>query len=87
MRRLILLLMAAGLVLVLAAPATAQVHLVTPLLNCTVDNANSGGQATLDTPAHSDNGGPLVAPIPINTGNGALAPFEGGFGAADGHCP
>jgi len=87
MRRLILLLAVVGLVLVLAVPVVAQVHVVTPLLNCTADNANSGGQATLDTPAHSNIGGPLAAPIPINTGNGALEPFEGGFGAADGHCP
>ena len=71
-----------------AESASAHVHAVTPLNECSVDNAeHSGGRAILDTPAAAENGGPIQpGPIPVNTGN---APFgSGGGGAiADPHCP
>jgi hypothetical protein len=72
-----------------AQSASAHVHAVTPLNDCSVDNAeNSGGRAILDTPADSDSGGPIVpGPIPINTGNGAFDPDTGGGNHADPNCP
>jgi hypothetical protein len=72
-----------------ADSVSAHVHAVTPLGDCTVDNAeNSGGRALLDTPASVDNGGPIQnGPIPLNTGNAAFDPETGGGNHADPHCP
>jgi len=71
-----------------AQPASAHVHAVTPLNDCSVDDAeNSGGRIILETPAASENGGPIQSgPIPVNTGNAA---FESGGGGAiaDPNCP
>jgi hypothetical protein len=80
----------------LSAPAyigvgsvSAHVHAVTPLNDCSVDNAeHSGGRAILDTPAESENGGPIQSgPIPLNTGNAAFDPETGGGNHADPRCP
>lgn len=89
MRRLTTaLLLAAALSVLSVASAFAQVHGVTPL-NCpagTADtvpnNPNAGGQGTQGTPADDAQGGPITAPIPINTGN---APFTANSGAAGQH--
>ena len=64
-----------------AQSVSAHVHAVTPLNGCSVDNReHSGGRAILDTPAASENGGPIQpGPIPVNTGNAA---FESGGGGA-----
>ena len=71
-----------------AQAASAHVHGVTPLNECSVDDAeHSGGRIILDTPAASENGGPIQpGPIPLNTGNAA---FESGGGGAiaDPNCP
>ena len=71
-----------------ADSASAHVHAVTPLNDCSVDSAeHSGGRAILDTPAASENGGPIQpGPIPVNTGNAPFGPGGGGA-IADPHCP
>ena len=71
-----------------ASPVSAHVHAVTPLNDCSVDNAeHSGGRIILNTPADSENGGPIQpGPIPVNTGNASFG--SGGGGAiADPNCP
>jgi hypothetical protein len=72
-----------------AVPVSAHVHAVTPLNNCSVDNAeHSGGRTILQTPASSENGGPIQpGPIPINTGNAVFDPETGGGNRADPNCP
>jgi hypothetical protein len=69
--------------------ASAHVHAVTPLNDCSVDNAeHSGGRIILQTPAGSENGGPIQpGPIPVNTGNAAFDPDAGGGNHADPNCP
>ena len=71
-----------------AESVSAHVHAVTPLNECSVDNAeHSGGRAILDTPAAAENGGPVQpGPIPVNTGNAPFGPGGGGA-LADPHCP
>jgi len=72
-----------------AQSASAHVHAVTPLNDCSVDNAeHSGGRIILETPASAENGGPIQpGPIPINTGNAAFDPETGGGNHADPDCP
>lgn len=96
MRRLITaVLLATTLSLLSVASAFAQVHGVTPL-NCPVDspnildtvpnNPNAGGQATQGTPADDGEGGPIIAPIPINTGNAPFGSNSGDAGQHSSHC-
>ncbi len=91
MRRSILLLATVLLLMLAGLPAaSAHVHGVTPLLQCGVDNANSGGNGTNGTPADDDvgdSGGPITGLIPRDTGNGAIGFGDGGFGATGTHCP
>ena len=72
-----------------AQSVSAHVHAVTPLNDCSVDNAeHSGGRVILDTPAAVDNGGPIQnGPIPLNTGNASFDPESGGGNHADPRCP
>lgn len=71
-----------------AGSVSAHVHAVTPLNDCSVDNEeHSGARQVLDTPAASENGGPIQpGPIPVNTGNAAFD-AGGGGGIADPNCP
>jgi hypothetical protein len=93
MRRLIhAVLLAATLSLLSVASAFAQVHTVTPL-SCPIgagdtvpNNAIAGGQATLGTPAHSTQGGPIVAPIPVGTGGASFGSNVGDAGQHSSHC-
>lgn len=85
-------LLAAALSLLSVASAFGQVHGVTPL-NCPAgaadsvpNNANAGGQGTQGTPADDGRGGPIVAPIPINTGNAPFASNSGEAGQHSRHC-
>ena len=59
--------------------ASAHVHGITPLLDISVDNANSGGNAA--------QGGPIGGLIPRDVGNAPLTFGDGGFGATDGNAP
>ena len=72
-----------------AQAVSAHVHAVTPLNDCSVDNAeNSGGRQILDTPAAVENGGPIErGPIPLNTGNASFDPYSGAGNHADPNCP
>ena len=88
MKKLIVaMLFVVALSLATIAPAFAHVHAITPLLSCTVDNANSGGLGANGTPADDADGGPIDGLIPRDTGNSPLTRGDGGFGATNGHCP
>ena len=69
--------------------ASAHVHAVTPLNECSVDNAeHSGGRIIPQTPAVAENGGPIQpGPIPLNTGNAAFDSESGGGNHGDPRCP
>ena len=86
-RNLLVLAMVLSLLGLVAAPAMAHVHGITPLSGCTVDNANSGGLGTDGTAADDANGGPITGLIPRDTGSAPLGFGDGGFGAATGNCP
>lgn len=86
------LLLAAALSVMSAATAFAQVHGITPL-NCPAgaadtvpNNPNAGGQGTQGTPADDALGGPIIAPIPINTGNARFTANTGAAGQHSSHC-
>ncbi len=87
MRKLTLALLLVALLMATAAPAFAHVHGITPLPQCTADNANSGALGTDGTPADDANGGPITGLIPRDVGNAPLTVGDGGFGAATGNCP
>ena len=79
MRRIVLIMMLAALLVLMVAPAaSAHVHGLTPLLelSCKVDNSVTGGNRTNGTPADDATGGPIAGQIPRDTGN---APFLAGF--------
>jgi hypothetical protein len=69
-----------ALVVLPAAAASAHVHGITPL-QCTPAPDNAGANQTNNTPASSENGGPISGVIPITVG-GNVALFGGGFDAA-----
>jgi len=86
MRRLmIVLVLAAMLVVGLAPAAFGHVHGITPLLElgCKVDNSITGGNRADDGPAGAANGGPITGLIPRDLGNAPLTFGDGGFGAAN----
>jgi hypothetical protein len=70
------------------APAFGHAHGITPLLQCSVDDPNSGGTATDDTPAAGADGGPLGSGLfAADPGQSSLGPTDGGFGATGDNCP
>ena len=71
------LLLAALLLAMVAVPAFAHVHGITPLL-CVPANSNSGANAA--------KGDPITGLIPRDVGNSPLTVGDGGFGAAA-QCP
>jgi hypothetical protein len=86
-RRVILAaLMSGGIVAVAGGSASAHVHGITPLLQCSVDSPNSGANATDTTPASATNGGPISGLIPSTVGDAPLEIGDGGFDAPVG-CP
>ena len=89
MRKKLLLAITGSLItaMMFGGVASAHVHGVTPLLDISVDNPNSGGNGTNGTPADDANGGPISGLIPRDTGNSPLTGGDGGFGATDGHAP
>jgi hypothetical protein len=74
-------LLAGAMVLVPAGSASAHVHGVTPLLQCSVVPANAGANQTDTTPASAANGGPIGGLIPSTVGNAPLQIGDGGFDA------
>lgn len=86
-RRVILAaLMSGGVVAVSSGSASAHVHGITPLLQCSVDASNSGANTTDTTPASAANGGPISGLIPSTVGDAPLVIGDGGFDAPVG-CP
>lgn len=71
------LVLAMALTLLSVASALGHVHGITPL-RC-VGVAHDGANATNDTPAAFDNGGPIRGLIPSDVGNAPLAGGDGGF--------
>ena len=69
-----------------ATAASAHVHGITPLLQCSVVPANAGGDQTDATPASATNGGPIAGLIPATVGEAPLTVGDGGFDAPV-HCP
>ena len=80
MRRIMLMMMLAALLVLMVAPAaSAHVHGITPLnnLTCTgVGDADTGAVRTNTTPA--GDGGPISGLIPNGTGNAPLVGGDGG---------
>ena len=77
MRRLLLLVvLLIGTGLWAATPGLGQVHIITPLLTCTVDNAAHSGALSSGLPG----------PIPTAVGN-ADGKFSGKGGTAPAQCP
>jgi hypothetical protein len=86
-RRLLLAATLAGSLVVFSGPAaSAHVHGVTPLLQCSVVPANAGANQTDSTPAAAANGGPITGLIPRDVGNSPLD-FGGGGFTAPVQCP
>jgi hypothetical protein len=80
-RALVGALLVGGVTLIPATSASAHVHGITPLNQCSVVPSNAGANQTNDTPAASANGGP----IPI----GLIPPLDFGDGGFDApvQCP
>jgi hypothetical protein len=85
-RRLVLGAMVTGSLVVLPGPASAHVHGITPLLQCSVVPANAGANQTDSTPAAAANGGPITGLIPRDVGSSPLDVQDGGF-TAPVQCP
>jgi hypothetical protein len=76
-RRLLIVSAIASLTLIPAGPAAAHVHGITPL-RC-VGVTDDGANATDDTPAAAENGGPISGLIPSSVGKSDLGFGDGGF--------
>lgn len=85
-RRLLLGAMVTGSLVLFPGPASAHVHGITPLLQCSVVPANAGANQTDSTPAAAANGGPITGLIPRDVGNSSLDVGDGGF-TAPVQCP
>jgi len=86
-RRIMLGATLVGSLLVLPGPAaSAHVHGITPLLQCSVVPANAGANQTDSTPAAAANGGPIIGLIPRDVGSSPLDISDGGF-TAPVQCP
>jgi hypothetical protein len=76
-----------GSLVALPGPAaSAHVHGITPLLQCSVVPDNAGANQTDVTPAAAANGGPITGLIPRDVGNSPLDVGDGGF-TAPVQCP
>ena len=69
-----------------AGAASAHVHGITPLLQCSVVPENAGANQTDVTPASASNGGPIQGLIPRDVGSAPLTIRGGGF-TAPVRCP
>jgi hypothetical protein len=77
-RAVLCALLGASITVIPATAASAHVHGITPLLQCSVDSPNSGATQTDDTPA-DDVIGPAL--IPNDPGQAPLSSGDGGFNA------
>jgi hypothetical protein len=85
-RRLLLGATVTGSLVLLPGPASAHVHGITPLLQCSVVPDNAGANQVDSTPAGAANGGPISGLIPATVGNSPLTGGDGGF-TAPVQCP
>jgi hypothetical protein len=69
------------LTLAMVLPASAHVHGITPLGECSVVPAHAGANQTNVTPAASTNGGPITGLIPRDVGEAPLTGGDGGRNA------
>jgi len=79
-------LLAGPIIFVPGAAASAHVHGITPLLQCSVVPSNAGANQTDSSPAAAANGGPITGLIPRDVGNSPLDVGDGGFDAPA-QCP
>ena len=81
-RRIVLVCLLGGALAVApTAAASAHVHGITPLLQCSVDQDNAGGNQTDVTPASATNDGPISGLIPRDVGSAPLTIGDAGFSA------
>jgi hypothetical protein len=80
-RTLFVCLLSGSVAVVPAAAASAHVHGITPLLQCSVVPDNAGANQTDVTPASSTSGGPITGLIPRDVGSAPLTVGDGGFTA------
>jgi hypothetical protein len=80
-RRILLASMVTGGVTLVPGVASAHVHGITPLLQCSVVPTNAGANQTDSTPAGAANGGPITGLIPSDVGSSDLGIGDGGFDA------
>jgi len=85
-RVLVSAVLTAPVVLIPGGAASAHVHGVTPLLQCSVVPDNAGANQTDSTPASTENGGPVGGLIPRDVGSSPLDIGDGGF-TAPVQCP
>jgi hypothetical protein len=85
-RTLFVCLLGGSVVAVPAAAASAHVHGITPLLQCSAVPDNAGANQTDVTPASSTSGGPIAGLIPRDVGSAPLTIGDGGF-TAPVQCP
>jgi hypothetical protein len=80
-RAVLVCLLGGSIAVVPAAAASAHVHGITPLLQCSVVPENAGANQTDVTPASATNGGPISGLIPRDVGSSSLTVGDGGFSA------
>jgi hypothetical protein len=85
-RMLVVCLLSGSIAVVPAAAASAHVHGITPLLQCSVVPDNAGANQTDVTPASSTEGGPIAGLIPRDVGSAPLTIGDAGF-SAPAECP
>lgn len=85
-RALLLCLLVGSVAVVPAAAASAHVHGITPLLQCSVDPNNAGANQTDVTPASATSDGPITGLIPRDVGSAPLTIGDGGS-TAPVECP
>jgi hypothetical protein len=78
--------LAGSTLLVSPGTASAHVHGITPLLQCSVVPENAGANETDSTPASALEGGPITGLIPRDVGSAPLDIGSGGF-TAPVRCP
>jgi hypothetical protein len=80
-RVLLVCLLGGSLAVIPAAAASAHVHGITPLLQCSAVPGDAGANQTDVTPASAASGGPITGLIPRDVGGAPLTIGDGGFSA------
>ena len=85
-RTVLVSLLGGALAVAPTAAASAHVHGITPLLQCSVDPDNAGANQADVTPASATDGGPISGLIPRDVGSAPLTVGDAGF-TAPVQCP